>query len=85
MSEFIDYATILATKYFGKEWILDGEEYAGLTWLDDSPKPSKATLDKLWQIVLDERESERLAKVAAKAALLERLNITEDEAKLLLG
>jgi hypothetical protein len=31
------------------------------------------------------RVAEELAKAAAKAALLERLGITEDEAKLLLG
>ncbi len=81
----IDYTLILTSKYAGKEWILDGDDYAGLTWLDESPKPSKATLDALWQTVLDEKESERLAKVEAKAALLERLGITADEAALLLG
>ena len=32
-----------------------------------------------------EREAQAQAKAAAKAALLERLGITEEEAKLLLG
>jgi hypothetical protein len=81
----IDYATILTVKYAGKQWSLDGDNYSGLTWLDESPKPSKATLDNLWQTVLDEKEAERLAKIEGKAALLERLGITADEAALLLG
>ena len=81
----IDYASILTSKYVGKQWTLDGEDYSGLTWLDDSPKPSQSTLDNLWQTVLDEKEAERLAKIEAKAALLERLGITADEAALLLG
>ena len=81
----IDYTKILTVKYPNEEWTLDGEDYAGLTWLSDSPKPTKATLDKLWDSTLADIVAEQEAKVAAKAALLERLGITEDEAKLLLG
>jgi hypothetical protein len=44
----IDYAAILSAKYPGTIWTLDGEEYAGLTWLDPSPKPSQSELDALW-------------------------------------
>lgn len=28
----------------GEEWTLDGEEYAGLTWLSDTKKPTEAEL-----------------------------------------
>lgn len=43
-----DYVLILTTKYQGANWTLDGDDYAGLTWLDDTPKPTQAELDALW-------------------------------------
>jgi hypothetical protein len=80
-----DYATILTLKYEGSEWTLNGDDYAGLTWLSDSPKPTKAELDGLWAEVQAEIEAEQSAEIATKAALLERLGITAEEAKLLLA
>jgi hypothetical protein len=47
----IDYAAILTAEYRGAEWTLDGDEYAGLTWLSDSPKPTQAELDAAWPAV----------------------------------
>lgn len=44
----IDYTLILTTKYAGSQWTLDGNNYDGLTWLSDTPKPSQAELDALW-------------------------------------
>ena len=81
----IDYTKILTMKYPGEEWTLDGEDYAGLNWLSDSPKPTKETLDKLWDSTLADIIAKEKAKAEAKAALLERLGITADEAALLLG
>lgn len=81
----IDYASILIAKFPNTEWILDGEDYDGLIWLDNSPKPSKIILDNLWNEVLEEKENEQIAKIQAKNALLERLGITTDEAKLLFS
>lgn len=43
-----DYSLILATKYQGAAWTLNGDTYDGLTWLSDTPKPSQAELDALW-------------------------------------
>ncbi len=63
----------------------NGDDYEGLTWLSDTPKPSKSTLDGLWQEVQDLIQTEKQAKAAQKAALLERLGISEDEARLLLA
>ena len=40
-----DYAYILSQNYPDKKWTLDGESYDGLTWLDESPKPSKGQLN----------------------------------------
>jgi hypothetical protein len=44
----IDYTAILSRKYPGTIWTLNGSDYAGLTWLDETPKPTQAELDALW-------------------------------------
>ena len=76
---------ILSRRYQGKNWSLVGDEYTGLTWLSDTPKPSQATLDGLWAEVQQEIADELATKNTARQALLTRLGITEAEAKLLLG
>ena len=43
-----DYAAVLTSIRPGTLWSLNGDEYSGLTWLDDSPKPTKKTLDDAW-------------------------------------
>jgi hypothetical protein len=81
----IDYTLILTRKYKGQEWILNGDDYSGLTWLSDTAKPTKATLDNLWPTVQAEIAAEAEAKEAQRQALLDRLGLTADEARLLLG
>lgn len=44
----VDYTLILSTKYLGTQWSLNGDTYAGLEWMDDTPKPTQAELDALW-------------------------------------
>ena len=44
----MDIPTILSNKYAGSEWTLNGDDYAGLTWLSDTPKPTKKALEALW-------------------------------------
>jgi hypothetical protein len=51
-----DYAAVLSAIRPGALWTLDGDDYAGLTWLDDSPKPTKKTLDDAWPQVQYDRE-----------------------------
>ncbi len=80
-----DYAAILSRRYAGKEWNLDGDEYTGLTWMSDTAKPSKATLDGLWASVQQEIADEATAQATAKQAVLDRLSITADEARMLLS
>lgn len=81
----MDLTLILNTKYRDSFWTLDGDDYSGLTWLSDTPKPSKKTLEDLWPGVLAEIEAEAQAKIDKKNELLTRLGITSDEAKLLLS
>lgn len=44
----IDYAAVLVKYYQQDKWSLDGTSYDGLTWLSDTPKPSKEELDTHW-------------------------------------
>jgi len=81
----IDYPLILVTKYKGAQWSLNGDDYDGLVWLDKTPKPSKKELDGLWGTVLEESVAEKKAKATKKQALLDRIGITADDLKVLLG
>lgn len=81
----IDYALVLKTKFAGQEWSLNGDDYEGLVWLSDTPKPSKKTLDDLYDVVIVEKQNEANEKLAKKQAILDRLGLSEDEAKLLLS
>jgi hypothetical protein len=81
----IDYTKILTRKY-NAEWTLNGSDYKGLTWLSDTPKPTKKQLDDLWEIVQAEIEAEAEAKVQAKAAAqskLAALGLTVEDLKAL--
>jgi len=44
----MDIAQILTSKYAGSKWKLAGDDYTGLTWLSDTPKPTKKALEALW-------------------------------------
>lgn len=58
----INYAQILSINYVGSQWSLNGDSYAGLTWLSDTPKPTKAELDALWestQVTVQNQQAER--------------------------
>jgi hypothetical protein len=81
----MDLTLILNTKYKGSYWTLDGDDYSGLTWLSDSPKPTKKTLEDLWPAVVLEVKAEAQAKIDKKNELLTRLGITADEAALLIS
>ena len=57
-----------------------------LTWLDKKQtEPTDAEIEAGWVAYQAAQLAEAEAKAAQKAALLERLGITEDEAKLLLA
>lgn len=81
----IDYPAILTRHYTGSEWTLNGDDYSGLTWLSDTPCPTQEELDALWEPTLAMIEQEKADKTAARQALLDRLGITADEARMLLA
>jgi hypothetical protein len=80
-----DYIAVLTHRYAGKEWSISENDYATLVWHSEGTKPSKATLDGLWASVQQEIADEATAKLAAKQAVLDRLGITADEARMLLS
>jgi hypothetical protein len=84
----MDITAILAKKYIGSEWTLSGDDYEGLNWLSDTPKPSEEELINLWTEVESEIASERQAKIDAKAsaiAKLEALGLTVEEVEVAFG
>jgi len=67
-----DYAAVLNAIRPGTAWKLDGDDYDGLVWLDDAPKPTRRTLDDAWPQVQYERayaivQEQRLARYRAEA------------------
>jgi hypothetical protein len=81
----MDYTLILNTKYPNSEWTLNGDDYDGLIWLSESKKPTKSELDAHWPELATYWDDKKAEQESTKAALLERLGITADEAALLLG
>jgi len=83
-----DYATVMSRRHAGREWVLDGDDYAGLTMLDGGDKPSKASLDSAWASVQAEIAAEADAKVTARSsalAKLKALGLTDAEVTALTG
>lgn len=44
----MDISLILSTNYAGSEWTLNGDDYSGLTWLSETPKPTEKELQAQW-------------------------------------
>ena len=84
----MDIASILTRKFEGAEWTLNGDDYTGLTWLSDSPKPTEEELAALWPEVQAEIAAEAQAKIDAKAsavAKLQALGLTVEEVQVAFG
>ena len=81
----MDLTLILSKRYKNDTWSIDGNSYSGLEWLSNTTKPSEEELLSHWDSVLAEVQAEAAAKAAEKQALLNRLGITAEEAKLLLS
>jgi hypothetical protein len=84
----MDISTILVRKYTGSEWTLDGDDYAGLTWLSNTPKPTEKQLQDFWPQVQAELQAESQAKIEAKASAiskLQALGLTVDEVEAAFG
>ena len=80
-----DIAKVIDILVPNAKFVLIGDTLDGLEWLDERPFPTKsefdATLKKLPALIKAETE----AKEAKRQAILDRIGLTADEAKLLLG
>jgi hypothetical protein len=65
-------------------WIISGDAYEGIEFVDCKPI-TKAKFEAGFAQVDAWKDQQNAAQATAKSALLERLGITEDEAKLLLS
>jgi hypothetical protein len=83
-----DYAAVLTRRYAGRQWTLNGDDYEGLTMLDDGDKPSKESLDHAWPEVQAEIATEAAAQAAARESALTKLSalgLTDEEIAALVG
>ena len=81
----MDIAQILLVKYAGAEWILDGNNYSGLTWFSATPKPTEQQLQSLWPSVEAYLKLQTQEKIEARASAIIKLKslgltVTEVEA-----
>ena len=84
----MDYSLILFKKFPDAQWLLEGDDYEGLVWLSETDKPSKKTLDDLWETVKAEVIAEKENKTNFKLTAITKLaalGLTEDEAKAIIG
>ena len=68
----MDISLILTEQYAGSEWTLNGDNYSGLTWLSDTPKPTLEELEGHWQqvqfdVAYARVQKERQAKYQAES------------------
>lgn len=66
-------------------WTIQGEDFDSITYDDGVVPVSKAAFDGAFSIVDDIHAEKAAEAAAAKAAILERLGITAEEAAILLG
>jgi hypothetical protein len=67
------------------EWTISGDNYEDLIWLSNGNPPTLAEIEAEIALLPTKEAAAQAAKASEKAALLERLGITADEAVLLLS
>jgi hypothetical protein len=83
-----DYAAVLTANYLDAEWTLNGDTYAGLTCVSDTPNPTQQEWDAAWPAVQQARQDAEAAKVAARQSGLDKLaalGLTVDEVSAVFG
>ena len=66
-------------------WIIYGNDFENITWIDERPRCTKAQFEAGFAQYDAWKAEQDAEKAAEKQALLDRLGITADEAKLLLS
>ena len=84
----MEIKSILVTNYPNNKWVLVGDDYEGLDWLDEEPKPTKEKLESEWPEVQAKIATDIQVKIDAKAsaiAKLKALGLTIDEVEVAFG
>lgn len=63
----MDMARTLAFMRPGEEWTLNGDDYSGLVWLSDTPKPTEAEIIAEWPNALAAYEAKLVEAEQARA------------------
>ena len=66
-------------------WIMVGDDFDGITWVDDRPRVTKTKFEAGFAQFDSWKVAQDLDKVTKKEALLTKLGITAEEAALLLS
>jgi len=78
-------AILPAAEYFGTTIENTKKCYDDLNWQDSRPKPTWKKLEDVWVILEPELKAKAETKASQRQAILTRLGITEEEARILLG
>lgn len=83
----MDYLNLAIQKLKpNSEYVYFGDDYSTIKWIVlEGEAPTQTEIDEAIEQVKADEIAEAEAKAATKAALLDRLGITADEAKLLLS
>ena len=75
-----DIAFTLTHSHLGSEWTLDGDDYAGLTWISDTPKPTEQELTDAYPLAVKavaDKEKARLKALSDARDFALSLGFTE--------
>ena len=62
-----DMAFTLAHSHPGSEWTLDGDDYSGLKWLSDTPKPTEQEITDAYPLAVKAVAAKEKARIKALA------------------
>ena len=79
----IDIAFTLVNQWPRSKWVLQGDDYAGLTWLSDDAKPTEDEISKSYPLAQKKVEESLAAKAVVKASALSKLGLTAQEVEAL--
>ena len=82
------YRQVLLHQFPDAEWVLKGNDYDGLTWLSDTPKPTQAELDAAWPAVQQAQADAVAAEEATRQSAVDKLaalGLTVDEIRVAFG
>jgi hypothetical protein len=83
-----NYVEVLTAHYLDKQWHMVGNDYEGLTWLSDTPKPTQQELEDAWPAVQQAQADAIAADAAAKQSAIDKLaalGLSVDEIRAAFG